>query len=409
MGRQGRFGRWMAAGLAVVSAGLTGCSGFFPPIVNTGGTTGSSTGNSVFVANATTSSIGALSIIAAVAAVPATATTPAVPATAAALTVQSNSPIAAGFAPLSMAVTPANTFLYVGGVNGIYLYLIGSNGTLSAPSTGTNQAVAYAASLTVSPDGQWLIALDGTNPQLDIFQINSSTGALTSVGAGQPPVFSITSGTYQPSSVRMSPNGALIFAALGTGGDVVLTFNTTTGAAVSSQYLPTGTTTTSDFGLVVDPNSAYLYVARSGTNGGVAVFSIGSGGTLTPVAGSPFKAGNGTYSVALDSTGTYLYAANRTDATISGFTITPATATTPPTLTPLSSSPYATGTGVQSIAIDRTGKYLLAAAPGGNPDLTMYSFDTTVAGQLDPATTAATGTPPAGSNAAGAAALALTR
>ena len=393
----------MAAGVAVALLGLTGCSGFFPPLTTSSGGTGTNSGNSVYVANITANSIAGFSIIPAVAAVPATATTPAVPATPAALTALSNSPMAAGYQPLSMAVTPNNKFLYVGGVNGIYLYLINSDGSLVTPSAGANQAVAYAISLTISPDGQWLIALDGSTQQLDIFQINSSTGALTSVGAGQPAVYSVTSGVWQPTSVRISPNGALIFAALGTGGDAVFTFNTATGAAVSSQYLPTGNTTTADFGLAIDPNTAYLYVARSGTNGGVAVFSIGAGGQLSPVKGSPFAAGNGTYSVVLDSTGTYVYAANRTDSTISGFTIVPATTTAPLTLTALSGSPYASGSVVQSLGIDSKGQFLLAAATGGNPDLTMYSFDTAVAGKLDPAATTATATDPAG-----AAALALT-
>jgi hypothetical protein len=51
---------------------------------------------------------------------------------------------------------------------------------------------------------------------------------------------------------------------------------------------------------------------------------------------------------------------------------------------------------VQSLGIDRTGKYLLAASVGGGPDLTMYSFDVTTPGKLDPATSAATDTDPAG-------------
>jgi 6-phosphogluconolactonase len=405
MERTGSLRRWLAIGVAMLLPGFTGCSGFFPPVTNTGGNTGggSTTGNSVYVANLTTSSITGFSIIAATAAVPATSTTPATAATPAALTNLSNSPLAAGYQPLSMAVTPNNAFLYVGGVSGIYLYLIGSNGSLSTPSTGPNQAVAYAASLTVSPDGQWLIALDGTTQQLDIFQINSSNGALTSVGANAPATYTVASGVWTPTSVRISPNGALIFAALGTGGDAIFTFNTSTGAAVSSAYLPTGNTTTADFGIAIDPKTAYLYIARSGTNGGVAVYSIGSGGSLAPVKGSPFAAGNGTYSIVLDPTGTYVYAANRTDGSISGFTIVPGTTTAALTLTPLSGSPYASGSTVQSIGIDSTGKYLLAAAPGGNPDLTMYSFDATIAGKLDPATTAATDTDPAG-----AVALALT-
>ena len=393
----------MTMGIAILLPSLTGCSGFFPPLPITPPNPGGNTGNSVYVANLATSTIASFSIVAATPAVPATATTPASPAVPASLSTLANPPLSAGYQPLSMAVTPNNTFLYVGGMNGIYLYLIASNGSLSAPAAGTIQAVAYAASLTISPDGQWLIALDGTTQQLDIFQINSSTGALTSVGANAPAVYSVQSGVWLPTSVRISPNGAFIFAALGTGGDAVFTFNIFTGVAVSSQYLPTGNTTTSDFGLAIDPKSTYLYIARSGTNGGVAVFNIGSGGLLTPVKGSPFAAGNGTYSVALDSTGTYVYAANRTDSSISGFTIVPPTATAALTLTPLSGSPYAAGSTVQSIGIDSTGKYLLAASAGGNPDLKMYSFDATTPGMLDPAATTATDTDPAG-----AFALALT-
>ena len=376
MERRGAVRWWVAVAVGVVLPVFTGCGGFFPPINGGGGGGGGTTSNRVYVANQSASSIGAFGI--------GTAT----------LTAVANSPVAAGFQPISMVVTPSNTLLYVGGPTGIFVYFINSNGSLTTPSTGSQPAGVFAPALTVSPDGQWLIALDGTTQQLDIFQINASTGALTSVNA--PTTYSITSGVWQPSDVRVSPDGTLIFAALGTGGDIVFTFNTTTGFATSSQSLSTGNTTTGDFGLAVSPKTTYLYIARSGTNGGVAVFSIGSGGLLTPVSGTPFAAGSGTFSVALDPTGTYVYAANRTDGTISGYTIVPGTTTAGLSLTPLSGSPYASGAGVQSIGIDSTGKYLLAAAVNGGPDLTMYSFDIAVPGKLDPATSVATGVAPAG-------------
>jgi 6-phosphogluconolactonase (cycloisomerase 2 family) len=203
--------------------------------------------------------------------------------------------------------------------------------------------------------------------------------------------------------VRVSADGTLIFAALGTAGDVVFTFNTTTGVAASSQTLATGDVATGDYGLAVNASTTYLYIARSGKGGGVAVFSIGSGGALNSVTGSPFAAGSGTYSVTLDKSGTYVYAANRTDGTISGYTIVPGTTTAALSLTPLSGSPYTSGAGVQALGVDSTGKYLLAAAVNGAPDLTMYSFDIAVPGKLDPATSVATGVDPAG-----AVALALT-
>jgi len=375
MERRARVHRWAAISVALVLPAVTGCSSFFPPI-NGGGGGGGSTGNRVYVANQTAGSIGGFTI--------GTGT----------LTAVNNSPVGVNYKPLSMVVTPKNTLLYVGAATGVFVYFINADGSLTTPSTGSQPAGVFATAMTVSPDGQWLIVLDGTTQQLDIFQINSSTGALTSVTS--PATYSITSGVWQPSDIRISPDGTLIFAALGTAGDVVFTFNTTTGVAASSQSLATGNTATGDFGLAVSPKTTYLYVARSGTNGGVAVYSIGSGGALAPVTGTPFAAGSGTFSVVLDSTGTYAYAANRTDGTISGYTIVPGGTTAGLSLKSLNGSPYASGTGVQSLGIDSTGKYLLAAAVGGAPDLTMYSFDISVPGKLDPATSVATGTDPAG-------------
>jgi 6-phosphogluconolactonase (cycloisomerase 2 family) len=293
-----------------------------------------------------------------------------------------------------MAVTPNNSLLYVGAANGIFVYFINTDGSLRVPSTGSQPAGVSAPSLTVSPDGQWLIALDGTTQQLDIFQINATTGGLTSVNS--PATYSTNSGTWQPTLVRISSDGTLIFAALGTAGDVVFTFNTTSGVATSSQTLGTGDAATGDYGLAVDSKNAYLYIARSGTNGGVAVYSIGTNGALNPVTGSPFAAGGGTYSIALDKTGTYVYAANRSDNTISGYTIVPGATTAALSLTPLGGSPYTSGSGVQSIGIDSTNKYLLAVAVAGAPDLTMYSFDVAVPGKLVTATSIATGVDPAG-------------
>ncbi len=383
MERKGSVHRWMAAAAAIVVPFLTGCGDFFPPINNGGGGGGGTTSGRVYVANQAASSIGGFSI--------GTGT----------LTIVTNTPVATAYKPLSMVVTPNNGLLYVGSASGIFVYFINSDGSLTTPSSGSQPAGVFAQSIDVSPDGQWLIALDGTTQQLDIFQINSSTGALTSITA--PATYSGTTGTWQPSQVRVSPDGTLIFAALGTAGDVVFTFNTTTGVAASSQYLPTGDAATGDYGLVMSAKTPYLYIARSGTKGGVAVYNVGSVGQLTAVTGSPFAAGSGTFSVALDSTGTYVYAANRTDGTVSGYTIVPSTTALGLSLTPLTGSPYLSGAGAQAIAIDATNKYLLSVAVGGAPDMTMYSFDISVPGKLDPATSVATGV-----NPAGAVALALT-
>ena len=381
MRRKRSVQRWMVVAAAMMLPAFVGCAGFFPPIHNGGG--GGSTSNLVYVANQAANSIGAFAI------------------GTGKLTAVTNSPVATTYKPLTMVVNPANTLLYVGASTGIFVYFINSDGSLTTPTTGSQPAGVFATSLAISPDGQWLIALDGTTQQLDIFQINATTGGLSSVTS--PATYSIQSGVWQPSEVHVSPDGTLIFAALGTAGDVVFTFNTATGVATSSQNLQTGNAATGDYGLAINSKTTYVYIARSGTNGGVAVYSIGSGGALTPVTGSPFAAGSGTFSVVLDTTGTYVYAANRTDGTVSGYTIVPGTTTAALSLTSLSGSPYTSGSAVQALGADSTGKYLLAVAVNGGPDLTMYSFDIPVPGKLDPSTSVATGTDPAG-----AVALALT-
>jgi hypothetical protein len=65
-------------------------------------------------------------------------------------------------------------------------------------------------------------------------------------------------------------------------------------------------------------------------------------------------------------------------------------------LTVLSGSPYQSGSAVTALAVDSSGDYLLAAANGGSPDLTMYSYDSATVGKLDFATSVPTGTDPTG-------------
>ncbi len=351
---------------------LAGCGNFFISPTNSGGGGGGgggSTSNLVYTANALTNTVSGFSI--------GTSTFSTVP----------NMPYALNFSPQALVLTVPDTFLYVAGPGAIYAYIVGSDGSLTAPTAGAGQVIVYALALDVSPDGNWLIALDGTTTQLDVFAINKSTGALSLTGTAP---YSITNATVQPKSVKISSAGTLIFAALGTGGDLVFTFNTSTGAATLSQTLAPISTQTSDNAVAVDSTAAFLYIARSGTGGGLAVYSIGSAGILTLVKGSPFAAGSQPLSVALNSTGKFAYVANGTDATISAYSLASGVAT------PLTGSPYASGATVSSLALDRTGAYLLAAAFGGSPDLTMYTFDKTIAGKLNQAATAATGASPAG-------------
>jgi len=380
-----KFERWtgMTRGIAaaVVMLGtaslLTGCDNFFVPVKSTGGggtggtTVGGSGANYAYILNRTTNTVSGF-LIGAGTLVP----TP-------------SSPYALAFVPQGGVVARANNFLYLAGPSAIYALPISWDGSLAGSAQAVSVAIASELVLAVSRDGQWLFGLNSQSTTLDEWKINQSTGVLSAMPSAP---FTLTNAVSSPMMLLVSPTSNYVFAALGSGGDHVFTLNTTTGAIASTQHLYLGSDKTGDNSLATDSTGSTLYIARSGVNGGLAVYTIGTTGVLSPVSGSPFATGLGTFDVAVDASDKYVYAANRSDGTISAFSIGTSSA-----LTALSGSPFASGKLVTSLVPDRSGKYLLAAAAGGSPDLTLYSFDATVAGKLDTAATAASGTDPAGS------------
>jgi 6-phosphogluconolactonase len=364
--------------VAFVLFALTGCSGFFVPPDNSGGGGGGGGGTGtarVYVANTTVGSNGSTGSISGFSIGDGT------------LTAVPNSPVALQFQPLALTITPSNSFLYIAGPSSINVYAINSDGSLTAQNNG---AVVTVASLDVSPDGKWLLGVDTVRNVVDQFQIDPTSGAL-SAATGSP--FNVDPNAIGvPKMIKVSPNGNFVFLALGAGGESVLTFNSSTGALTPGPTFSLGSRT-SDNGIAVNSTSSYLYVARSGNGGGVAVYNIGADGSLNSISGSPFAAGAQPIAVTLDTTGKNLYVANGSDNTISGYSIGTGSA-----LTALGGSPYASGTQVNSLGVENTGKYLFAGASGG-PDLSMYSFDATTPGKLNLVKSIATDTDPAGVSA----------
>ncbi|MHB1701047.1 MAG: lactonase family protein [Acidobacteriaceae bacterium] len=354
----------------VLLAALAGCGKFFVPVTTTpggGGTTG--TGDYVYVANGSTNTIVGYSIAKATGA----------------LTTTPGSPYTVGISPTALAITANNSFLFVGGYGGLYEYSISSTGALTALNGGSALASVLAQSMTISPDGQWLFILNSDAATLSQFQINQTTGALTQATGTS---FSV-GGSSQ--AVKISPNGQYIFIAMGTGGTLVYGFNTSTGGMSISPLRLVPQTLISDNALAVDANSAYLYIARSGSTGsGVAAYSIASGGALTAVAGSPTATGVGPYSILLNSTGAYLYVGNRTDGTISEYSVGSGGV-----LTALASSPVkAVGTLPVAMARDKSGSYIAVVNNGGSPDLNILAISGSSPGTLASVATASTGTDP---------------
>lgn len=365
-----------AAVLPICLLLLTGCGFIVDPPNNGGG--GTTTTNRAYLLNSTSSSVSGFAL--------GTGT----------LRALNGSPFGLGFVPQAAVVSRNNSYLYVAGPGTISGYAINSDGSLTALSCSGCATIATVAALDVSPDGQWLVGLDTINTTIDLWQIDGPTGALT---AATPAGFSITDATVVRKRIHVSPSGGLVVASLGTAGEVLLSFNTTTGAFGSNYTrITTGSTQTSDNDAEFDSTSSRLYIARSGTNSGLAVYSI-SGLGLTAISGSPFATGPTPAAVALDSKSANVYVANSGAATITGYAIDATTGA----LTALTGSPYPSGTGVNFLALDSTGANLLASAQGGSPDLTVYTFDALTPGKLN-----ASGTSGGSTAASGAVGVALT-
>ncbi|MGC2403883.1 MAG: beta-propeller fold lactonase family protein [Acidobacteriaceae bacterium] len=373
---------------SVLLLGLTGC-GFFVPQTNNGGG-GTVTGDYLYVANGSDTYFAGFGVT-----------------TTGAFTVLSGSPYNNGIAAQSLALTPANTFLYAGTTNGIYGYAINSNGSISILNSGNSLAQdVVATAMQVDTTGGYLLAtgisVSNQTQAIAIYAIDTSTGILTAVAGSPLPLYTGNSSTatiVTPTGMLITPNNAYVYVSLGTLGVQILTLGTGGALAVGSSpsvLLPTSTSTSpSDGGLASDPSSLFLFVAEINT--GLRVLSIGASGSLKEISGSPYGVGTGPTGVVLDKTGSYVYVANKGSNNISAFTLTP----TSGTLAAVAGSPFSSG-GQLPIAMvaDNSKKYLAVINSGnnngttGNSDVQLYSFDATTAGKLDPISTATTGTDP---------------
>ena len=351
--------------LSTVMPLLSGCGNFFqcegkadcPVIPGTGTGTGTGTGSVdyVYVANSATGptyingyTLASGSLVAA-----------------------TGSPFSLGFSPSAMAVTPANTYLYMAsdavlntatpGVGNIYGYSIGAGGALSIPTIGDPLVNETATSIAISPDGQWLFALNTDTLSLEEYSITSTTGLLTTFTSY--PITGEVGQPVTPASVKVAPSGGYIVVALGTAGAETFFFNTTTGMATFATQISPPVASSGIFAAAFDSNN-YLYCV--GTSG-LQIFSTATGGGQSFM--KTYTTGKGSRSIVINAASTFLYVGNETDATISGYAIGASGA-----LTALTGSPYPAPTLVNALAHDSTGAYIIASGYNSTSGIQLYSI-----------------------------------
>ena len=375
----GESARLLLLAAAPVLAGfLAGCGDFWQAPSGGSSSTGTGASSSVFyVLNQGTKQIAGYSIVSGT------------------LTPVTGSPYTLAAAPYSIAISPANNFLYVGTSSGIYLYNIASGGALTLANNSAVISSDFATTMQVDGTVGWLIEAGPNLADLIAIPINSTTGAPTSTIEQKVQLPAAT--VYQ---LAVSQDNAHVAAALGSSGTEEIPFtagsSTPFGTPINKGLANSAGASVS---VAIDPSNRLLYVgetaATSGSNsGGLRVFNLS---TLAEVTGSPYAtSGLAPYAIAPEAKGNYVYVANRTvsgssTGNIAGFAVTTVGATY--SLTALSTTATA-GTTPVGLTEEGLENYLLVVDSGGSPDLEAYTFDSTTAGKLDSALSQSTGTDP---------------
>jgi 6-phosphogluconolactonase len=283
----------------------------------------------------------------------------------------------------SVTVDPSGKFAYVASSGDVWDIDFGSvltytiNPTTGAltpttggiNATGINGTPELFNSVTLDPSGKFAYAADGGafppgsfggSSNVSMYTVNSTTGALTSIGM-------IAAGVG-PDSVAVDPAGKFAYVTNFGSNDVSMyTIDATTGALASIGTIAAGTGPVS---VTVDPAGKVAYVTNFGSNDVSTYTIVAATGALTFVGS--IAAGTHPFSVAVDPAGKFAYVANwtgsDTDGSVSIYTIDATTGG----LTP--SGTIATGLSPTSIAIHPSGKFAYVTNSGSN-SVSMYSID----------------------------------
>ena len=279
-----------------------------------------------------------------------------------ALKLVASTPTGAEF-PESVAFSPNGKWLAVADTaslspGDISMFAVAPNGALSkvsgSPFQNANPGDTPSA-VTFSPNSQLLASAEGPDGisgganQISLYAVGTTGGLSQEPGSPYP-------ASVTPTSVAFSPDG--FFLAVGNYGSGSVSmynvfFNNTLGLISSFSV---GATASS---VSFSPDGGLLATGDVGNGTGagtVGVFNVGQTGTLTPVPGSPFRAGNLPYTVAFDPNGGLLAAANDGSNSVSVFSVGANGA-----LAPVTGSPFATDTGPYGVAFNSEGDLLATA------------------------------------------------
>src|ERR1700676_1458448 len=187
----------------------------------------------------------------------------------------------------------------------------------------SGNAVA-SGSVAFSPDGQFLIVTEKATNNLDVFKVLSD-GSLSQATITK----SVGPGAFSAGFAR---NDVGVVSERGAGGP--------NSSAISSYFVQSNGTLTpisssiptlgsANCWNVVTPDGRFVYVSNAGS-GSVSGFSLGGGGTLTPLPGTVLAlnpTGSSNIDITVSSDGKFLYTLNAGSGAVGMFAIQPTNGT----------------------------------------------------------------------------------
>ena len=265
-----------------------------------------------------------------------------------------------------------------------------ADGTISAytinASTGQLTAVAgspYAdgtapAAVSLAPNGKFAFSASNDGKQIYAYAINQTTGQLTAV-AGSPFNTGFATGSAYPDIAVDAQSAHLYLASAGDDEVAGFAINATSGALTALARSPYAAGPETGSIPAFSPNGKFLYVMNQGATGtganSVSGYSIGSDGSLTAIAGSPFAAGTDPTWISFTPDGKFAYVADSGVDMISAYSVNATTGA----LTALSTPTFATDEHPQDLTIDTAGTHLYVPVANGSTAgaVQVFSIDDT--------------------------------
>jgi 6-phosphogluconolactonase (cycloisomerase 2 family) len=226
-----------------------------------------------------------------------------------------------------VAVAALGNLVYVlnsGGAGSVVGFQLNPAGHLKQIANSTaflSANVTGGASISLSPNGKFLLVTERLANNIDVFPINQD-GTLGPIVANPSP----RPGAF---SVSFAPDGKAIVSETGpasvTDGSAVSSYSILADGTLAAVSQSVPTYGAANCWNAITPNGNYVYVSNAGSST-ISGFAIGSTGVLTPIGSTVVGfnlAGSTNLDIAVSADGRNLYTLNSGSGNIGVFTINP--------------------------------------------------------------------------------------